>query len=388
MRVGIVGAGHAGVEAARAAREAGARVTLFSAESVVPYYRPRLVALAFRQAEFPAIQMHPAEWYSAQGIELRLNARVDALEAVGREWAVGAGGERFDAVVLASGACPVLPPFAAAGGEVVRPLWNTRHAEAIRARVRRGGRLTVVGGGILGIEAALRALEGGMTVDMVELMPRLMPAQFGAHASAVLLRRLTEKGIRVTLGHGVRAVAPIGGDAARLELDDGRAIEADLCLVCIGARPDKALAERAGLKTDRGLVVDAALRTSGDGCYAAGDLVQAQGVTRCSMREATNQGRVAGANAALSAVGSERRVYRPETPTLSLRSGDFEIYSIGQPGGVGYEEHLLEGATERAIRSLILKDGVPMGVQMIGTRQDLDQCAAMIREGRALPARP
>jgi nitrite reductase (NADH) large subunit len=346
------------------------------------------VALAFGQAEFAAIQMHPAEWYDAQGIELRLNTPVEALDAGRRELTVGGVRERFDAIVLAVGACPVLPPFAAGGGAAVWPLWNVQHARAIRARVRRGRRLTIVGGGILGIEAALRGLEGGMTVEIVELMPRLMPAQFGARASTVLLRRLTEKGIRVTLGHGVRAAAPVGDAAVRLELDDGRGIEAELCLVSIGARPDKTLGERAGLKGERGLLVDDALKTSSDGCYAAGDLIQVHGVTRCSMREATNQGRVAGANAALSAAGVERRVYRPETPSLSLRSGDFEIYSIGQPGGVGYEEHLLDGATELAVRSLILKDGIPMGVQMIGTRQDLDRCTAMIREGHPLPPRP
>jgi nitrite reductase (NADH) large subunit len=378
-RIGVIGAGHAGVEAARAAREAGAAVTLFSAEGVVPYFRPRLVAYAFGHAELSAIQMRPREWYAQQGIDLRLNAPVASLDASRLEITVQGRVERFDGMVLASGAAPGMPAFAASGGAAVSALWSIADADAIRGRIRPGGQLVVVGGGILGIEAALRAQVAGMKVEIVEIMERLMPAQFGQRASTVLRRRLMEKGIAVTLGRSVAAAAPMEDGGVELRMDDGRALKAQLCLVSVGARPQKSLALQAGLSVGRGVTVDAALRTSAPRCFGAGDVIEILGVTRCSVREAAGQGRTAGVNAVAAQSGGALQSYQPETLPLIFRSGDFEIYSLGQPGGVGYEEHLLDVATDSMIRALILKDGIPLGVQMIGTREGFDEWAAKVR---------
>ena len=382
MHIGIIGAGHAGVEAARVAREAGAEVTLFSAEKVLPYYRPRLVAVAFGYAEQSAILLRPADWYAAQGIKLRLNAPVEALNLTTRTVEAGGVAQTFDGLVLATGAQPVLLPFARDGGPAVWPLWNAEHAQQIRARVRAGGRIVVVGGGILGIEAALRALDAGMGVTIVELMDRLMPAQFGARASAVLLRRLQDRRVRVILGHGVKTVS---ADPAtiRLTLDDGHTLDAELCLVSIGSRPDTSLATLAGLETERGITTDHYLQTRMAGCFAAGDAIQIEGLTRCSMKEATTQGKVAAANLVAFLQGRSLQFYQAETSPLSFRAKDFEIYSIGHPGGVGYENHLLEGSTESVIRTLVMKDGVALGVQMIGSREGFDEYAAAVKRGHA-----
>lgn len=386
MRIGVIGAGHAGIEAAKAARTAGADVQVFSSERVVPYYRPRLVALAFGQAEFRSIQMQPAEWYVTQGIDLRLGARVVSVDPGGRIVRTDLGEHRFDAVVLACGAEPILPPFATGGVPGVLPLWSVAHADLIRARVKAGGRLVVVGGGILGVEAALRGVDAGMQVRIIELMERMMPAQFGARASSILLRRLRERGIEVSLGEGVASAAPADGDAVRLTLTTGRELTAELCLVSIGARPDALLAKAAGLASGRGIVVSEYLETSAPGWYAAGDAIQFQGVTRCSVREAMLQGRIAGANAGAADRPEARHAYAPESLPLMFKSGDFEIYAIGQPGGDGCEEHLLEGATEAVIRCLVQKDGMPVGVQMIGTREGFDTYAQMVKQKQASPS--
>ena len=100
------------------------------------------------------------------------------------------------------------------------------------------------------------------------------------------------------------------------------------------------------------------------------------------MKEATTQGRIAGGNVVATLQGKAPQPYRSESLPLMFKSGDFELYSLGQPGGVGYEEHLLDGTTESVFRALITKDGIPLGVQMIGTREDFDRCAAQVREAR------
>lgn len=379
MRIGIIGAGHAGFEAAKASRECGVEVTLFSAEAVLPYYRPRLVALAFGQVELQAIQMKPVAWYEQQSVKVGLSQPVTAVNPDSCQVSTAQGVDSFDGLVLTNGSVPVLPPFAAAGRGLVLPLWNVEHALAIRKRVSKGGRLVVVGGGILGIEAALHAVEAGMSVTLVELMQRLMPAQFGVRASVALLRRLEERGIRVLLGHGI-AGARAEADTVALELNQGDVLEAELCLVSIGARPDKSLAAAAGLDCERGMVVDQFLRTRFDRCYAAGDVIQFAGVTRCSMKEAGVQGRLAALNLIAALRGGERKPYLPETIPLTFKSKDFEIYAIGETAAPGSEEHLLDGSTETLIRAVVMKDNIPVGVQMIGTREGFDSYAAEVKK--------
>ncbi|MEI8139750.1 MAG: FAD-dependent oxidoreductase [bacterium] len=379
MKIGIIGAGHAGVEAAKAARENRAEVTLFSNETVVPYYRPRLVALAFGQAEFSAIQIKPLEWYAQQAIALRLAAEIASLDPLHHRVSTAQGTESFDGLIMAIGSNPVLPPFVKDGGGFIWPLWNVQHAEAIRSRVGKGKRLVIVGGGILGIEAALHGVEAGMNVTIVELMSRLMPAQFGTRASCALLRGLEERGIRVVLGHGIASAKP-GPTSVTLGLDKGEPLEADLCLVSIGARPDKSLATLAGLACERGVLVDEFLQTPAPHCYAAGDMIQFEGVTRCSMKESAAQGKLAGLNLMASLQGRGGQVYNPETVPLTFRSKNFEIYAIGAVSASGTEEQILDGSTETLIRALVLKDGVPVGVQMIGTREGFDSYAAEVKK--------
>jgi len=381
MKIGIIGAGHAGVEAAKAARENGADVTLFSNENVVPYYRPKLVALAFGQAEFTSIQIKPLDWYAQQNITLRLATEVTGLDLLKHGVTTAQGSESFDGLVMALGSVPVLPPFVKDGGGFIFPLWNVRHAEAIRSHVGKGKRLVIVGGGILGIEAALHGIESGMSVTIVELMNRLMPAQFGARASSALLRGLEERGIQVILGHGI-ASAKANASSVTLGLDQGEPLEADLCLVSIGARPDKALANSAGVSCERGVLVDGSLQTQFPQCYAAGDMIQVDGVTRCSMKEASAQGKLAALNLIASMKGGVGQMYKPETIPLTFRSKNFEIYAIGEVSCSGAEEHILDGSTETLIRALVLKDGVPVGVQMIGTREGFDSYAAEVKKAR------
>jgi nitrite reductase (NADH) large subunit len=386
MRIGIIGAGHAGVEAACAAREQGAEVVVFSAEDVLPYYRPRLVSYAFGHAEYEAIRMHPAEWYASRGIDLRVGTPVGNFDPVRKIIRAAGKEEQFDAVVLASGSEPIRPPFAAAAAPHVFPLWNITQANAIREAViaAKGGRVVIVGGGILGIEAALNALDANLSPTIIELAERLMPIQLGERASTILLRRLKAKGVNVVLGGTVQSCERMAdGKSLRMHMSKGLAIETDFAVLSIGARPETALAAGAGLRKERGLVVSPTLETSVPGCFAAGDIIQFAGLTRCSAREAASQGKLAGANAAAFAAGRLGKEHHPQSLPLMFRSGDFEVYAIGKPGGEACEEHLLSGTTEDVIRSLIAKDGIPVGVQMIGTRRELDRYAELIRRSEA-----
>jgi NAD(P)H-nitrite reductase large subunit len=373
------------VEAARAAGEAGAEVTLFSAEAVWPYFRPRLVMVAFRESDPDSITMHPPEWYASRNVTVRLATPVEGFDASALSVRADGREERFDAVVLTTGSVPVLPPFAAGAPERITALWNMEHAVEIRQRLVAGGRMIVVGGGILGIETALRAALFGMDVTLVELSDRLMPVHLGRRAAAVLLKHLRQRRVAVELGRRVvSAQAVDAGGKARLTLDGGKALDADWCVVTIGARPALSVGAQAGLARDRGVKVDEFMRTSAANVWAAGDVAQLGGTVRCSVREATAKGKAAGTNALAALEGKALTPFMPVAAPVSLKARDFEIHALGEPGAGETEEVWLAGSSDEVVRSLLVKDGVAVGVQMVGTREGFDALAGQL--GRKVDA--
>ena len=381
MHIGIIGAGHAGIEAALAARQAGAAVTVFSAEPMLPYYRPRLVAVAMGQVAPEGIAMHPAAWYEERGIRLRMTPAT-ALDVAARTVVSGGIPEMFDAIVLACGSLPRRPRFSGETSPMpIFTLWSMADATAIRQRVRPGARLVVIGGACLGVETALRASEQKMRVEIVEQMPCLMPLLLGGGAADFLRRQLEARGIRIRAGHAVAAFMEKADGATGVRLDDGTVLDADLVLVCIGASPNVLLARQAGLATARGIQADACLQAA-PGIFVAGDVCQAEGhPARGAVREASAQGRLAGCNAAACATGGVLQAFAPTVIPVSVRCAGVEVNVAGQACGEGVsEERLDNGAPGGGFRAVVHHaDGGIAGVQMIGTREGFDALAAQLR---------
>lgn len=380
MRVGIIGAGHAGVEAAAAARQASAEVVLFSNEDILPYFRPRLVSVAMREIEPAAIAMHPADWYASRGIELRLGTPVSRMDAAARRLKFAGGEETFDSIVLACGAAPVRPVFhGETAATPVFTLWCVRDALAVRERVRPSARAVIVGGGILGIECALRGVAARMQVTVVERVPRLLPLLLGERASALLRRQLEDRAIAVRTGRTVTSITDAAENRAEVRLDDGERLDADLVLACIGSGPNLTLARHSGLPVDRGVLADARLQF-GNGCFVAGDVAQADGrPARGAVREATAQGRLAGTNAAVFAAGGAPQPFAFGVVPVSARHGGVEIHATGSAGGPGVFEQRLDDASQPDVyRAITRRDGIIVGVQMIGSREGFDTLAAQI----------
>lgn len=368
MRIGVVGAGHAGLEAAWQASQRGAQVVLFSGESVLPYSRPRVVALAFGQTELEGMYLRPERWYREHGIDLRLNGAVTHLDA--RAKAVTTGGQRevFDALVLATGAAPALLAFGREFPEDILPLWGVRESLAIRGRLRPSQRLVILGGGISGVEAALYARQTGLEVTLVEKLDRLISLQFGVPAAAVLTRRLQKEGIDVLTGRYALTVSEPGGQL-HVTLSDARTLTCDLLVTTVGATRKLALFEQAGLRTDRGIVVDEHLQTSVPGVFACGDIAQRDGIRVTTAVRATLHGRAAGANAVAFVQEQELAgVPEPVTPLL-FKHGDVELLAAGPPGGDNLEEVVLPDDGQAIYRSVLLEKGVLRGVQMIGSHE-------------------
>lgn len=380
-QIAVVGAGHAGVEAARTAAAQGGRVVLFSAETALPYFRPRIVALAFGQAAESDLTQHPAAWYAANGIDLRLGSPVEAVDPASRSVRAAGREGTFDSIVLATGAVPCLADWCRAAPDRILPLWALDHALRIRPLARRGEPLAVVGGGIIGLEVALRAADAGLPVTLIEKGDRLMPGYFGPSGSRLLAAILGRHGIRVLTSRSVASARKDGPDRVLLELDDGTRIEASLAIVCMGARRNLALAQRAGLRTGHGIAVDAGMRASTEAVFACGDIAEADGQrARGSVPVALAQARVAGHNACAARQGRPCLSYRPKPAILSFQYQDVALRSVGAVPAHAAEESAIEGNGEWTHRVRVLRGGATAGVQMIGDCRDFEKYAGNIQE--------
>lgn len=380
MRVGVIGAGHAGVEAAAAAAAFGAQVTLFSAEPVLPYFRPRLVALAFGQVDEVAIRMHPAEWYKDKGITLRLDSRVTSFNAQKLSIVSCDEEQAFDGIVLATGANPIVPGFAAGAPGHVLPLWTAANAGKIGGRLGKGCTVAIIGGGAIGIESALRAAAAGYGAVIVEKAGGLMSCRLAPAASEILLRRLAVEGINIRTGTAVLKTEALADGRLRIGLDHGEPVEALLAILCVGARGDIGLAQRAGLKTSAGIVCDRILQSSERRVFVCGDIADVAGAMSGTAGEASAQGKTAGANMCAAILDGAREMlkYARRVQTVSIKVGDFEMHVAGQPAGDDCNVSVLDGGDSLTCRLLIEKLGRIVGVQMIGTNRDLRKYVEMI----------
>ena len=265
----IVGGGLAGAKTAEALRSQGytGPVTLIGAEQHLPYERPPLSKdYLAGKAEFDDAIVHPADWYEQNNVTLRRGTEVTAVHP--SESAVElAGGERLEygALVLATGSSPRRLPIP--GAESALTLRYREDSDAIRATFGKGKRLVIVGAGWIGLEVAAAARDKGTEVTVLESAELPLLAVLGREMATVFADLHREHGVDLHFGVSVAEIAPDG-----VRLADGTHFPADAVLLGVGAAPRTELAEQAGLATDNGVLVDAALRTSDPAIYAVGDI--------------------------------------------------------------------------------------------------------------------
>ena len=378
MKIAVIGAGHAGVEAAVAAAAAAkdAEVDLFSNEAALPYFRPRLIAVACAQVEADAISMHPAAWYEQKGVRLHMQAPVVAFDPEARRVVCQATDETYDAVVLTCGSLPIMPKIdGLSAGMPVSSLWSMRDALALRSRIATDVRVLVIGGGVLGVEMALRAVSVGAKPVIVERLPRLLATALGLTAGAALHEQVIATGVHVRCGRSVQMLRQEADGTVTVVLDDDDAITADWVVCSIGARPNRTLPQAAGVETDRGVLVDTHLQTSWPGVFAAGDLAQRCGEhDRCSVRNAALQGKIAGTNAVAFVTQRDLQPFVAPKPLVIMKVGAVEAYALGDVGDAEsfYEERLDDGSVRRICRLIVRHGEEVVGVQMVGSREGFD----------------
>ena len=269
----VVGGGAAGACAVETLRAEGygGRITLLSADASVPYDRPNL-SKDYLAGNAPEewIPLRSEEFYVELGVELHLSTEVTDLFLGNREVAT-ADGRRFgyEALLLATGAEPVRLPIPGADLPHVHYLRTLADSRAIIKAAERARTAVVIGASFIGLEVAASLRTRGLEVHVVAPEQVPMHLVLGPEVGGFVRKLHEEKGVRFHLGQTAQAIEP-----AQVLLKDAQTLPADLVVIGVGVRPNVALAERAGLAIDRGILVDEHLQTSTPGVFAAGDIAR------------------------------------------------------------------------------------------------------------------
>ena len=269
----IVGTGAAGNAAAETLRREGyaGAITMIGSEESVPYDRPNL-SKDYLAGSAPEewIPLRAPEFYESHGITLLLGKTVASIDVVGRRVTLDDGAtHEFGALLLATGADPILLPTPAAAGSRVLYLRSLADSRAIVAAAKDAHDVVVIGASFIGLEVAASLRARDLAVHVVAPEQRPLERILGPELGDFIRGVHESHGVVFHLGHTVTQV-----DAKSVTLDDGVTVPADLVVVGVGVRPRLELAEQAGLTVDKGVVVDAYLETSAPGIYAAGDIAR------------------------------------------------------------------------------------------------------------------
>lgn len=274
----IVGAGHAGVQAAVSLREqcCDEKITLLSDEADYPYHKPPLSKTFLASEAAPLLPLRGETYFYQKNIEFRRSCRVNSICRARGTLLLEAGEEiRFQRLVLATG---MVPRFLGVPGETLRNVHSLRSAQdarRLRRTLSRSESVVIVGGGFIGLEVAAMLAVAGKKVTLCEAAPRLLSRGVSSEMSGSLMRYLATLGVDIRLSASIREFSSSGEDhAAGVVFNDGELIGADCILVCIGAVPNTSLAAASGLHVNRGVVTDCYLTTSDENISAIGDCAE------------------------------------------------------------------------------------------------------------------
>ncbi|WP_265444765.1 NAD(P)/FAD-dependent oxidoreductase [Flexivirga meconopsidis] len=277
--IAIVGASLAGAHAASALRDRGhdGAIVLVGAEKHLPYQRPGLSKGYLLGKDGPEeLLVHPEDRYRELDVDLRLGTRVTAVDTASRRLAVDDGDDIvYDQLLIATGARPRTPALPGIDLDGVHYLRTIDDSDALRARLAPGVHLTIVGAGWVGSEVAATARSLGAEVTVLDPLTAPLESVLGAELGRAFGVRHTDNGVDLRAGRLVTGIDGKGGRVTGVRTDGGDVIDTDLVLIAVGAEPNTELAQRAGIRVDRGVLVDDQLRTSAPEVYAAGDVVRA-----------------------------------------------------------------------------------------------------------------
>ncbi|HEX6389795.1 MAG TPA: molybdopterin-dependent oxidoreductase, partial [Solirubrobacteraceae bacterium] len=358
-------------------------VTIVGAEPDPPYNRVLLSqALAGSVGEQELALRHP-QWFAERGVTLRLGVAARLIDPVAKTVEL-ADGEvlDYDDLVLATGSHPFVPPVPGADLPGVHVFRTRADARAILAAAREAKRAVVIGGGLLGLEAARALSERGVRTTVIHLVDRLMEQQLDGPAASLLQRALRD--LRIGVRTNARTEAITGdGRAERIVLADGEEIEADLVVIAAGIKPAVDLAKTAGLEVERGVLVDDEMRTSVPGIRAVGECAEHRGNVYGLWAPLLEQARALGASLA-----DRPAAFLGATPATTLKVAGIDLFCCGRVTAGPRDEEVLALDTRRCRyrRLLVSEDGRLAGAILLGDLRDARALRELLDSNDEVPS--
>ena len=341
-------------------------VTIFNAEPRVNYDRIMLSPVLSGEKSFEQIVIHGDGWYIEHGITLYKGCKVAAIDreakTVTSETGITAS---YDRLVIATGSVPFIIPVPGHDMPGVLTYRDLDDVNAMMIAAKSKGRAVVIGGGLLGLEAAAGLAEQGMTVTVVHIMPTLMERQLDAAAGNLLKKAVEARGITVLNGANTKAI--IGGKRVEgVELADGTVVAADLVVMAVGIRPNAALAKACGLSVNRGIAVDDQMRTSDPDIFALGECGEHRGLVYGLVAPLYDM-----AGVLAKTLAGEEASYGGSVTATRLKVTGINLFSAGDfAEGQDREEIVLRDAANGIYKRLVIQAGKIVGVVMYGETAD------------------
>ena len=343
-------------------------ITVVGAEVHTNYNRILLSSVLAGDKTIDEIVINPQSWYDEYKIRLIAGNRATAIDRAGRNVALADGMVlRYDKLLLATGSKPMAPPIPGLGLRNVRAFRDIADVEAMIGAARTERRAVVIGGGLLGLEAAWGLKRRGMSVALVHLMPTLMERQLDVAAATLLHRDLDARGIAFFTNSQTEQI--LGTERAEgVLLADGRTIPADFVVLAVGIRPSVDLAREARLDINRGILVGDDMATSDPDIYAVGECIEHNGQVFGLVAPIWDQAKACGARLA----GDAAAVYVPPPVFTSLKITGIDVFSAGVLAAAddADEEITLHDAKCGLYKKVILRDNRVVGSVLYGSVAD------------------
>ena len=357
-------------------------IAVIGDEPRLAYNRVLLSSVLSGEATHDEIELKPAAWWRDRGVTLKYGAMATAIDMAAREVTTSTGKQvPFSKLVFATGSSALRLPVP--GGDLagVHVFRDSRDVDLLLALAAGKKRVVVVGGGLLGLEAAYGLAKAGADVTLIHLMDRLMERQLDAPAAALLKTLVERKGVKILLNantariHGTDAVAGV-------ELADGRMLDADAVIFAAGIRPNAALARDAGIAVNRGIVVDDRMATDTDGVFALGECAEHRGTCYGLVEPAYEQARVLAQHLA-----GKPAAYNGSILSTNLKVSGVGVFSAGEfMAGEGSETLLLSDVNRGTYKKLVISGGALTGAVLVGDTRDALWYLELIRSGADVSA--
>jgi nitrite reductase (NADH) large subunit len=378
----VVGTGPVGMRVAQeiARLAPGRPLVVYGNEPALPYNRVRLSSLLAGELQWSAL-LQGQELPTGSAVMARLNCGVVAIDRIQHTVRDAAGREQpYSKLILATGSQPLIPDIPGMAQAHVYAFRDLRDAERLCARRMRSRRTAVVGGGLLGLEAARGMQRFNTQVSVIEHATRLMPRQLDEASAACLAQHVRGLGIEVILGDPVRQVLGSGA-VSGLRLRSGREVECDTLVVAAGIRPNIALAASAGLAIGRGVRVNDFMQTSDPDIYAAGECAEHDGEVWGLIAPGLEQAAVAAHN-----ITGSRGRYRGSSVASRLKVLDLPVFSMGAVNEYSRldlaSELVHDDPQSGTYRKIVTERGRMIGAIALGAFPEMSRVQEMILQGR------